>query len=579
LTIPWKTRAQAKERLAKEQGAHIADWGGHVPVALLYPNSYYIGMSSLGFQAVYSLFNSTPGMLCERAFVDSPKQAKRQGLVTIESQRELWEFSVLAVSLSFELDYWNTLAALAAAGIPLRSSDRDDTHPLIIAGGPAVSANPEPLAPFLDAVIIGEAEAVLPQAVPWLTQSGEIDRMEMLQGLASVPGIYVPALYEVDYHTDGTISKIQSIDGAAACPVRRQWLDDLNSVDTSSKVLTRDTEFGNMYLIEVARGCARQCRFCLAGYYFLPKRERSVEKVLALAQEGLRYRDRIGLVGSAVSDYSGINEVSTRLLEMGAKISVSSLRVDSLTRPLLEALVKSQTRTLTIAPEVGSERMSKVIGKGIGREHVLQAAAEAAGLGIRQFKLYFMVGLPTETEEDVQAIVELAKSTKAVVEKSRPGSSLSINVSPFVPKAHTPFQRYPMLGVADLHARLGILETALRPKQIQVKGEGPAWSAIQGVLARGDRRLSKVLENMATQSSLSNWKRAMADAGLEDAFYTQRQREAEEILPWSVVSSGVLDQYLQRSASRGLQASGPGGCQGERCGKCGVCRPGPEHKC
>lgn len=575
MTVPWETRARARRLLADEQGAVTKDWGGRIATALLYPNSYHIGMSSLGFQAVYALLNSEADIVCERVFVDSPRHLKTEGVVSIESQRELWEFAVIAMSLTFELDYWNAIAALDAAGVPVLGCDRDERHPLVIAGGPAVTANPEPMAPFIDAFVIGEAEPVLPAVVAALRQDAN-DRHDLLVRLGQIPGVYVPSLYSITHHTDGTVEDIVATHPAAPLPVQRQWVRNLDEFETSSQVMTRHTEFGDMYLVEVARGCSRQCRFCLAGFCFLPKRERSPSKVLAMAKKGLEYRNRIGLVGAAVSDYSAIDEVSERLLELGGRISVSSLRVDSLSPALVRALAHSGTKTLTLAPEVGSDRLSRVIGKGIRREQVLNAAADAAKMGIRRLKLYYMIGLPTETDRDVQDIVDLTIEVQRAAEARHSGGQVTVNVAPFVPKAHTPFERLPMCDARELHERLVRVQRGLRQKGIDVKEESAKWAAVQGVLARGDRRLADVLIKMARQPTLPNWRRALDEAGLREDFYLQRQRAPDEKLPWKVVSTGVVDQYLHNSKEKGLLLATLEGCGRSQCRKCGVCSPSHE---
>lgn len=578
MTVPWETRLRARQRLSHEQGAIIKDWGGRIPTALLYPNSYFAGMSSLGVQTIYSLLNAEEDVVCERVFVDAARQLKTTGLVSVESQHELWEFALIALSLTFELDYWNALAALDAAGIPLYSAERDERHPLVIAGGPAVTANPETMAPFVDAFAIGEAEQSLPKMMKVLRENLESDRDQVLARMAEIPGVYVPGLYSVQYHQDGRVASIRPTSPVAKYPVERQWAPDLDAFETCSSVLTEETEFGEMYLVEVARGCSRHCRFCLAGYCYLPKRERSVSKVLAIAEGGLRFRRRIGLVGSAVSDYSGIDEVAGRLIELGAAVSVSSLRVDSLSPALLRALVESGTKTLTLAPEVGSDRLSRVIGKGIAPEQVIAAAADAARLGVKRFKLYYMVGLPTETEQDVHELVRLTLQVQRVVEAHQPGGHLTVNVAPFVPKAHTPFERLPMCGQKELKERLAIVERGLRRHRVEVKGEAPAWSAIQGVLARGDRRLAEVLKAMAAQPTLASWRRAMDEAGLEEAFYLERVRPPDETLAWTTVSTGVVDRYLHSMAEQALRGVAGTGCGSQPCRKCGVCAQGESNR-
>ncbi|HID63499.1 MAG TPA: radical SAM protein, partial [Anaerolineae bacterium] len=420
----WKTVAEARRILEQETGTIYKDWGGKLPVALAYPNTYYVGMSSLGLQAVYRLFNQRPDVVCERVFWT--ERDKGEGLVSLESQRPLAEFRVLAFSFAYELDYFNALEMLRQAGIPLLAGERDEGYPLLIAGGPAVTANPAPLADLFDAFVIGEAEELIPTLVETL-QADLDDKRRTLEALAAIPGIYVPVVA-------GRGEGVRNGDPSAPL-VKRQWIGDLDAYPTASVVLTGDTEFGDMYLLEIARGCKRGCRFCLTGHTGRPLRERSVEALLHQAREGLKHRDKIGLVGAAVSDYSRIDELVTGLREMGARISVSSLRVAPLSETLVKSLAESGSQTLTLAPEAGSERLRALIRKGISTDEVMGAADLAARYDFPRLKLYFMLGLPTETEEDVQAITDLV-----IAVGQRFSRRVTVNVTPFVPKAHPPFQ-------------------------------------------------------------------------------------------------------------------------------------------
>jgi radical SAM superfamily enzyme YgiQ (UPF0313 family) len=523
----WKTIAEARRIVEQETGTIYRDWGGKLPLALAYPNTYYVGMSSLGLQTVYRLFNQRPDVVCERVFWRADRgqgtRDKGQGLVSLESQRPLGEFRVLAFSFAYELDYFNALEMLRQAGIPFLAEERDEDDPLLIAGGPAVTANPEPLADLFDAFVIGEAEELIPTLVETL-QANLDDKKGTLEALATIPGIYVPVTRD-------------------SALVKRQWIRDLDACPTTSVVLTGETEFGDMYLMEIARGCKRGCRFCLAGHTCHPLRERSVETLLDQAREGLKHRDKIGLVGAAVSDYSRIDELVTGLRGMGVRISVSSLRVAPLSETLVKSLAESGSQTLTLAPEAGSERLRALIHKDISTEDVMRAADLAARYDFPRLKLYFMLGLPTETEEDVQAIVDLVTAVG-----QRFWRRITVNVTPFVPKSHTSFQWAAMMPQAIIRERLRYVEQQLRPKGVAVKSDSPAWAAVQGVLSRGDRRLGQALTKM-DRTSLAQWRQALRESGLEAGEYL-RQRSLDETLPWSVVDSGLSPAHLQREWER-----------------------------
>lgn len=524
--MKWEFIAEAKRILKREQGTIYKDWGGKLPIALAYPNTYQVGMSNLGLQTVYRLFNERANVVCERVFYG--QGAGSRPLISLESQRDVKDFAVLAFSISFEMDYFNVVEMLRQADIPPLAEERAEDYPLLLAGGPAVTANPQPLATIFDAFAIGEGEVIVPPLVETLQGGVGESRYELLSALAHIPGIYVPSQHPT--------SSIQH-------PVERQWVPDLDGCPATSVVLTPDTEFGDMYLIEIARGCGRGCRFCLAGYTYRPVRERSPAVLLEQAEKGLRYRDRIGLVSAAVSDYSHIEELATRLWGMGAKLSVSSLRVAPLPEALVRALAESGVQTLTIAPEAGSQRLRTLINKNVSEDDLMRAVELTARYGLVQLKLYFMLGLPTETEEDVQALIDLVLAVRG-----RFPRRITVNITPFVPKAHTPFQWVAMAPVEGLKEGLNRIEQALRPRGIAVKAESPAWAAVQGVLCRGDSRVGQALVRVKRRS-LAAWRRALRECQL-DAVEYQRERSLDEPLPWSVVDSGVSRDYLWREMRR-----------------------------
>jgi len=394
-----------RERLAREKGAIIKGWGGKLPIALVYPNSYYIGMSNLGLHALYSLLNRQREIVCERVFWERANQEHKAPPVSLESRRPLSAFRVVAFTISYEVDYFNVISILKASGIPPFSTDRDESHPLVIAGGPCVTANPMPLVPFFDGFGIGEAEKLLPDLLSSVTNNINAKREELLKSLATVPGIYVPRMLP-------------------KTPVTRQWTENLDDFPVGSVILTRDTELGDLYLIEVERGCPWRCRFCLISTAFKPMRFRSVNTLLSQAEEGLHHRKRMGLVGPAVSDYPYLEELLAGLRKMGAQFSMSSMRAGNLSERVLGEIADGGVRTITLAPEAGSERLRQFINKGICEDDITDAVGKLARHGIKRLKLYFMVGLPTETGEDIEEIIKLTLQCKRLLDrhKKQPGT-------------------------------------------------------------------------------------------------------------------------------------------------------------
>jgi len=520
----------ARQRLSRETGTIFKDWGGRLPVALIYPNSYYVGMSNLGIHAIYSLLNSYPDIVCERVFHTEVKSGQPAPILSLESQRPLSDFAVLAFSVTYELDYFNVVNILKASGLPLYAADRDERHPLVIAGGPCIIANPMPLTPFFDCLCIGEAEAILPAMLPVLSQNIGSRRYELLQALSSLPGVYVPQLH------DGT-------------PVVRQWAQNLDDFPVHSVVLTPDTELGDLYLIEVERGCRWGCRFCLVSNAFNPVRFRSLESLTAQAELGLQYRKRLGLVGPAVSNHPHFEEFISRLKQMGAGISISSQRIKPLSAVALEEMARGGARTITLAPEAGSQRLRQVIKKGISEDDILRAMQIVARQNIKQLRLYFMIGLPSETDADIEAITELTLKCKAILDEQQTGCRITLSIAPFVPKAGTPCQWLPMEQLLTLQYRLSRLKSSLLPRGIKLKSESPAWSEVQSVLARGDSKLAEVLVNIE-EVSLSGWRQAVNKCRLDIDHYAHQRWDTTQELPWAVLDSGKQPGYLELELNR-----------------------------
>ncbi len=530
--MSWDEIKKARRLLSREQGTIIKDWGGRIPFVLIYPNSYYVGMSNLGVHAIYSLLNSYSDIVCERAFWETENRTQQIPPLSLESQRPLSDFAVLAFSISYELDYFNVVQILKASGIPLYAADRDERHPVVIAGGPCIMANPMPLSPFFDCLCIGEAEPILPAMLPTLAEGISGKRNELLKALALLPGVYLPLVYS------GT-------------PIIRQWAKNLDDFPVTSVILTPDTELGNLYLIEVERGCNWGCHFCLVGNAFSPMRFRSMDKLIDQAKRGLKYRKRIGLVGAAVSDHPQIEELLIRLRQIGAELSVSSLRMKPLSRIVLREMAKGGARTIALAPEAGSECLRQVIKKGLSEDDILESMDKVAEQGIKQLKLYFMIGLPSETDEDIEEIIHLTLKCKDALDSRQAGCRIVLNIAPFVPKAGTPFQWLPMAPLSILKHRLSLLRNNLQPKGIKIKAESPAWSEVQAVLARGDTKLAEVLANVE-EMSLSGWRKAVEKCHLDIDYYAHQRWDTDKKLPWAIIESGVKITHLERELKKAL---------------------------
>ncbi len=578
----WKLKQRQLQWLAAERGTIRKDWGGKVRVALGFPNRYAVGMSNLGFQSVYEAMNRLETVVCERFFYPEPEdlailRESPGNLLSVESQRPLYDFDLIAFSLSFENDYVNVVEMLALAGLPLRSSQRSDATPLVAAGGIATCLNPEPLAAFLDFFFAGDAETVLPGFWElWLTlQHGNLSREEWLRTLAKeVPGIYVPGLYRIDYHEDGTLRSMEPVGGA---PPRVPYLHaDLDRAPVChTTVFTPHTEFSNVGLMEIGRGCGRGCRFCAAGFVCRPPRNQPADKLLATANRLMEETNRLGLVSAAVSDHPEVIPLSQELLERGALLSFSSLRADSVNPELLSSLKGSRHQALAIAPDAGSERLRTVINKNLTANQIFQAAENLVEAGVLQLKLYFMIGLPTETLDDLEALVDLTKKIKHhVVEKSRGQKRLgtiTLSVNAFVPKPFTPFQWVPFAGVQEIKQRARWIKQALQKlPNVRVHFDLAKWAYVEALLARGDRRAGSFLEKLVTDRS--TWGQVLKTVPFNPDFWVMRSRGRDERFPWEIIDHGIDRTYLWEEYQRALQGLRSPPCQPEVCHRCGVCR-------
>ena len=557
---------------AVEIGAIRKSWRGRISIALVYPNRYHVGMSNLGFQSVYRLLNDYDHVVCERAFLPETSRPQTIPLKTIESGKLLSDADIIAFSLSFENDYPHILSILENIGLPLRADHRSDQDPLLLAGGVASFLNPEPIATFFDCFLIGEAEAMLPRFLDAF-DPGNSKHANLKTIARGVPGAYVPAFYSVDYKRDGTIASFKALEDVPPS-IQRTYVKDLDHTATCSAILTPDTAFDRTFLIEVGRGCPHGCRFCSAGFIYRPHRFRPISLLSDNIGQGISLTDRIGLVGSAVSDLPGISDLCGQYLDKEIRLSFSSLRADGLSEELLSTLKHSNVKTATIAPDAGSERMRKVINKGITEEAILTAANSLVANGIPNLKLYFMIGLPTETTDDVEAIIALCKKIKHHFLKSSRSQKrigeITISLNCFVPKPFTPFQWVAMEEISSLKKKVRKIKNELKKiPNFRIHSDIPRWAYIQALFSRGDRKVADILTLAHTNKG--NWAQTLKTVSANPDFYTLRERDIEEHLPWDFIDHGIKKSFLQQEFQRALKALPSPVCRIETCNICGVC--------
>lgn len=529
--------------------------GGSLRVCIVYPNRYQTGMSSLGFQTVYSLLASSPGILCERAFLpersDLDEYRKSgQPLLSLEHQRPLADFDVIAFSTSFEPDYLNIPLMLGLARIPIMAADRDGSQPLIVAGGAAFFINPEPVADFIDVICIGEGEEIIPGLVSALMAPDTCDRQGLLTVLAALPGIYTPSFHHPRYESGRLVG--YDSDPGISSHIKRVCAPLEKHPPAQSVILTDNTEFGDMFLIEISRGCPRGCRFCTSGFIYEPFRQHPFESIAAAVEQGLAHRGKVGLVGAAVSDYRDIGRLCRFIVERGAKVSVSSLRIDRLDTDMVEALVACGHKTISLAPEGGSQRLRDLIRKNLTEEQILNACDMLISRDILNLKLYFIIGLPTETEEDLNELVRLVMAIRERVrERARANrriGGITISINPFIPKPFTPFQWCGMEPLPSLEAKAKWLERSLAGvSNLQLKIESLKGCYLQALLSRGDRRCAALLASMADGANLKKGAKA---CGIDTDELVYRSIPLDEFLPWDLIGSadkGLLRREYHRA--------------------------------
>ncbi len=566
-----------------------------VNFAFCFPDTYEIGMSHLGLKVLYEILNSDENIWCQRVFMpldDMCQQMKEKGikLFSLEGKQPLDLFDIVGFTLQSELTYTNILAMLEMSGIPFYANERDEAHPLLVAGGPC-ACNPEPLADFFDLFILGEGERVNTEICHMLAEAKKegLSRGDTLEKLSKIEGVYVPSLYTVEYDADGTVKEIKPCDGAPF-PISKTWLADFSSYPAPTQfTVPMIGAVHDRAQIEILRGCVRGCRFCQAGYIYRPFRERSVDDLCATAKQVCEQTgyDEISLTSLSSSDYTELEQLLDGLLDwtQSEKINLSlpSLRVDNFSAELAEKISRVRRSGLTFAPEAGTQRLRDVINKNVTEEELLTTVTTAFDNGYSSVKLYFMMGLPTETDEDIVGIAELAHR---VIEcfhkaKNRPkgkGVTVSVSVACFVPKPNTPFERVTQDGYDELRRKQKLLLSSVKTRKISVSYHDADVSMLEAALARGDRRLAKVIESAyrlgcrmdGWQEHFNNelWQKAFSQNGLDPSFFAARVREDDELLPWEHLDYGVSREFLKREFQNALKASTTEPCN-KKCAGCG----------
>lgn len=587
-------RKRALDRLAREKTLYQRHPGGEVSVCVIYPNVYPVAMANLGFQAVFHIFDSNPSVDAERGFLPDPDEraAIASGaarILSFERGRPLSDFDILAFSIPFETDYLNLLAILRSAGIPPRREDRAGRNfPLVIAGGSAIFLNPEPIADFVDLFLIGEGEQMVPEFIQRFLASRE--NPARLDDLAQVEGAYRPDYYRPVYDDRGCLYAV-AYTGPGKPAVRRRMVKNLDQFTTASLILTEESVFGDMYLVEASRGCQWGCRFCAAGFMYRPIRYRSPDNLITEAKRGLAERGVIGLVGAEMASVPGVAEIAQSVADAGGRLSPSSLKADCISPKLASALSQAGNRSVTIAPEAGSERMRKVINKNLSEAEILEAAAMMMGEGVENLKLYFMLGLPEERDHDVLEIAHLAGKILAQARERRQHiGRVTVSLNPFVPKPWTPFQWDPMEDPRATKRKIALLRSALgklgaeKFGTIELDSESPREAYFQTLVSRGDRRVGAILERLDAARcdapgpiwrELAEIRRKADDGGWTASpnpdFYVTRNFGHDEILPWDFIDHHIHKWFLLSERKKAHFEHQTPPCDVTRCDVCGAC--------
>jgi radical SAM family uncharacterized protein len=569
----------------------VKDWDKiNIKFALCYPDLYEIGMSNMALPILYELLNNQPDVLAERVYapwtdMEAAMRAAGIPLLSLESKHRLKDFNIIGFSLDYELTYTNVLNILDLGQIPVLASERDDSHPLVIAGG-SCCLNPEPMSDFIDFFVIGDGEEVLLELVDcfrdWKGKAAS--KKELLRQVATIPGIYVPSLYQVEYQADGLIKSITPTAAEAKPIIQRRVVTKLPPPVTRPVVPYIEIVH-DRGAVEIQRGCTRGCRFCQAGIIYRPVRRRPQQEVIQAVGEIIAncgYND-VSLVSLSTSDYPHIEELVASLRQNydNLALSLPSLRMDNFSVTLMDSLPSRRKTGLTFAPEAGSERLRRIINKNATEDELLKTAAAAFARGWTSLKLYFMLGLPTETEEDVEQIVQLVAKIRSVGRTAKGGMpQVRISLSTFIPKPHTPFQWVAQESEQQLSAKHELLKLRLRRKGSRLSWQEPKVSLLEAALSRGDRRLGKVIYGAWKSGSTfdawdehfdyQRWLRAFDENGLEPDFYARRERPLDEPLPWAHIDAGVTSAFLKREYQRAVEGKETPDCRYQSCTACGL---------